>query len=105
MTTGSKPSRYIAWNLRALMDQRKLRRNQDLHRLLVDAGVKISSTQLARVVSQRPKRLTTEFLDALVTVLECDIADLMTVEMSEQSEPPAHAQQVIPISKKRPAIF
>ena len=85
------------------MDQRKIRRIQDLQRLLLQAGFIISSQQLARNVAHRPKKLSTELLDALVDVLDCDISDLLVLEKPEQVS--GETNGVIPMKRKRPAVF
>lgn len=105
MTSEQKPLHYLAWNLRALMDQRGIRRIADLHRRLRDVGVHKSSTQLSRIVAQRPKELSTDLLDALVTILDCDISDLLVLEKAAPHQEPEPAKGGTAPAKKRPPVF
>jgi DNA-binding Xre family transcriptional regulator len=87
------------------MAKRKIRRVTDLHRQLMELGVEISSAQLSRIVAQRPKHLNMEILDALLTVLDCDIADLISVEKPELPEQPAPAKSGGKSTANLPQIF
>jgi len=83
------PRKYLDWRLHILMAERRIRRVTDLHRMLQEVGVEISTTQLSRIVSQRPKRINTEVLDGLVTVLNCSIEDLLVAhDPEEENEKP-----------------
>jgi len=73
------PRVRIEWRLLQVMAERRIKRNTELVRLLSDVGVAISTTQLGRMVDRCPERLNTETLRGLLTVLRCEIGDLIRV--------------------------
>jgi len=72
--------RRLTWRLEILMAERKIRSATELHRLLVNYGYKITSSQLSRVVKDRPERVSTDLLDHLLEILNCEIGDLLRSE-------------------------
>ena len=87
-----KISRQMVWKLYLLMAKEKIRTVTELQRRLRVVGYNISTTQLARNVYERPQRINAEFLDALLTVFECDITDLMGVEEIGEGSEEAHEE-------------
>lgn len=71
------------WRLRVMMAERGITTVTELHRRLEPLGVKISTQQLNRVVSEIPQRLNTDLLAALLTVLKCTPNDLLYVDVPE----------------------
>ncbi|RQP36500.1 helix-turn-helix domain-containing protein [Burkholderia ubonensis] len=72
------PKKQLTWQLDVMMAKRRIRTNVELHRRLRDIGYEISSAQLGRLVEQQPPpRLNTELLCALMTVLDCEVHDLL----------------------------
>lgn len=69
----------IEWRLLQMMAERRIKQNTLLVERLRDVGVDISTAQLGRLVDRFPDRLNTETLRGLLTVLDCDIADLIRV--------------------------
>jgi DNA-binding Xre family transcriptional regulator len=49
----------------------------DLLGPLSDRGIKLSSSQVYRLVTERPERLSLKILMALLDILGCDMADLI----------------------------
>lgn len=78
----------IDWQLHMMMAKRRIKSNVELQRRLQGVGYEISSTQIGRLVDQRlPPRLTLELLRALITVLDCEVQDLLVVPSSPNEEP------------------
>lgn len=69
----------IEWRLLQMMAERRIKQNTLLVQKLRDVGVDISTAQLGRLVDRFPDRLNTETLRGLLTVLDCDISDLIRV--------------------------
>jgi DNA-binding Xre family transcriptional regulator len=69
----------IEWRLLQMMAERRIRRVTELRKKLLSLGIEISSQQIGRLVNQFPERLNTTYLRGLLTVLECDISDLIRV--------------------------
>ena len=67
----------LGWRLRVMMAERGIATATDLGRRLDAAGYSITSSQLSRVVENRPERISLEFLEALLAVLQCEVADLL----------------------------
>ena len=65
------------WRLREVMAARGLWSTTDLAPLLVERGIVLSSTQVYRLVTQTPERLSLRILMALCDALECTSTDLI----------------------------
>ncbi|MGC8732663.1 MAG: helix-turn-helix domain-containing protein, partial [Halothiobacillaceae bacterium] len=65
------------WRLAALMGEHKIRTGKELQRLLADHGYNITSSQLSRIIYDRPQQIKTALLDALGEVFDCTLNDLM----------------------------
>jgi DNA-binding Xre family transcriptional regulator len=65
------------WNLRLLMAKQGMFVTTDLVPLLAERGVVLSSTQVYRLVTQTPERLSLRTLMALCDILGCTPNDLI----------------------------
>ncbi|MDP8969698.1 MAG: helix-turn-helix transcriptional regulator [Actinomycetota bacterium] len=65
------------WNLRLLMAKHGLFATTDLAPLLAERGVVLSGTQVYRLVTQTPERLSLRTLMALCDILGCTPNDLI----------------------------
>lgn len=65
------------WNLRLLMAKQGMFATTDLAPLLAERGVMLSSTQVYRLVTQTPERLSLRTLMALCDILGCTPNDLI----------------------------
>lgn len=65
------------WRLREVMAARGLWQTTDLAPLLAERGIVLSSTQVYRLVTQTPERLSLRILMALCDALECTSTDLI----------------------------
>jgi DNA-binding Xre family transcriptional regulator len=65
------------WNLRLLMAKQGLFATTDLAPLLAERGVVLSGTQVYRLVTQTPERLSLRTLMALCDILGCTPNDLI----------------------------
>jgi DNA-binding Xre family transcriptional regulator len=65
------------WHLRQVMATRGMFSTTDLLGPLSERGIKLSSSQVYRLVTDRPERLSLKILMALLDVLDCDMADLI----------------------------
>ena len=75
MTTARKLG--YRWRLREVMAARGLWSTTDLAPLLVERGIVLSATQVYRLVTQTPERLSLRILMALCDALECTSTDLI----------------------------
>ncbi|GAA4091608.1 helix-turn-helix transcriptional regulator [Zhongshania borealis] len=71
------PRRQLTWNAREQMELRGLDRH-GLRDALVTVGVRLSYSQVCRLVSDQPGRLSLSFLEGLVTVLGCTPGQLIS---------------------------
>jgi DNA-binding Xre family transcriptional regulator len=67
-----------AWHLREVMARNKVYTATELVPLLHDRGIGLSASQVHRLVSGTPERLSLQVLSALCDILECTPADLVT---------------------------
>ena len=65
------------WHLRQVMATRGMFATTDLLGPLSERGIKLSSSQVYRLVTDRPERLSLKILMALLDILDCDMAELI----------------------------
>lgn len=65
------------WNLRTVMAQRGMFQTTDLIDPLARRGIELSSSQVYRLVVERPERLSLKVLMALLDILDCTMHDLI----------------------------
>ncbi|MGH3972755.1 MAG: helix-turn-helix domain-containing protein [Pseudonocardiaceae bacterium] len=65
------------WKLRELMATRGLFSTTDLRPKLVERGLHLSSSQVYRLVVDKPERLNLKALMALLDILDCQMDDLI----------------------------
>ncbi len=75
------PKKRLSWRLRVMMAERNITTATELQRLLEKSGYHITSSQLTRVIKDRPDRIGTDLLDHLLSVLNCDIGDLLRSDL------------------------
>ena len=59
------------WNLRQVMATRGMFQTTDLTGPLAERGINLSSSQVYRLVVERPERLSLKVLMALMDILDC----------------------------------
>jgi DNA-binding Xre family transcriptional regulator len=64
------------WHLRQVMAGRGMFAT-DLIEPLAARGIRLSSSQVYRLVSERPERLSLKILMALLDILDCSMSDLI----------------------------
>jgi DNA-binding Xre family transcriptional regulator len=67
-----------AWRLREVMAQHQIFTATDLMPLLRDRGIDLSASQVHRLVSNTPERLSLQVLSAFCDILGCTPADLIS---------------------------
>jgi DNA-binding Xre family transcriptional regulator len=65
------------WHLRKVMADRGMFSTTDLAGPLAQRGITLSSSQVYRLVTERPERLSLKILMALLDILGCTIDDLI----------------------------
>jgi DNA-binding Xre family transcriptional regulator len=65
------------WNLRQVMASRAMFQTTDLVEPLAQRGIRLSSSQVYRLVVERPERLSLKILMALLDILDCSMEDLI----------------------------
>jgi DNA-binding Xre family transcriptional regulator len=65
------------WHLRQVMAARGMFSTTDLTGPLACRGIRLSSSQVYRLVVERPERLSLKILMALLDILDCEMADLI----------------------------
>ena len=74
------------WHLRRVMADRGMFATTDLIEPLAERGVTLSSSQVYRLVTERPERLSLKILMALLDILDCSMDDLIEpVAVAEQA--------------------
>ena len=65
------------WHLRKVMADRGMFATTDLIEPLAQRGIHLSSSQVYRLVVERPERLSLKVLMALLDILDCSMDDLI----------------------------
>jgi DNA-binding Xre family transcriptional regulator len=65
------------WNLRQIMAIHGMFATTDLLEPLAQRGIRLSSSQVYRLVVERPERLSLKVLMALLDILDCTMDDLI----------------------------
>ncbi|MFF0132541.1 helix-turn-helix domain-containing protein [Streptomyces mirabilis] len=74
------------WHLRKIMADRGLFSTTDLIPLLQERGITLSSSQVYRLVVERPERLSLKILMSLLDILDCTMDDLIEPVATAGSE-------------------
>ena len=65
------------WHLRQVMASREMFQTTDLIEPLAQRGIHLSSSQVYRLVVERPERLSLKVLMALLDILDCSMDELI----------------------------
>lgn len=65
------------WHLRRVMAERDMFSTTDLLGPLAERGIRLSTSQVYRLVVERPERLSLKILMALLDILGCTMEDLI----------------------------
>jgi hypothetical protein len=71
------PKLDYQWHLRQVMAGRGMFATTDLIEPLAQRGIRLSSSQVYRLVTERPERLSLKVLMALLDILDCPVQDLI----------------------------
>lgn len=71
------------WHLAELMARRGLHNSTELAPLLRERGIDLSPSQVYRLVTGRPERVSLKVVAALCDVFECGIEDLITTTAAD----------------------
>lgn len=71
------PKLDYRWNLRQVMASRDMFATTDLIGPLAERGIRLSTSQIYRLVVERPERLSLKVLMALLDVLDCSMDELI----------------------------
>lgn len=82
MSTATTPAGAprLVWRLRQVMAARDMFKTTDLLPLLKDRGVRLSRSQIHRVVTSQPDRVNLHLLAALCDIFDCTASDLLIAE-------------------------
>jgi DNA-binding Xre family transcriptional regulator len=65
------------WNLREIMATRGMFNTTDIRPHLIERGITLSPTQIWRLVTEKPERLSLKILVALMDILDCHMEELI----------------------------
>lgn len=103
------PMERYGWRLAALMGEHKIRTGADLQRKLADVGYEITSSQVARIIYNRPRQVKTALLDALGEIFGCTLDDLMPLldpagrEVEQRAPAPKERKKRVRAPKATPS--
>src|SRR5260370_38936550 len=79
------------WHLRQVMASRGLFATTDLIEPLARRGIRLSSSQVYRLVVDRPGRLSLKIFLALLAILDCSLSELIEPAAPGGGVRPPHA--------------
>lgn len=79
------------WRLAELMARHGMHNSTDLAPLLRERGINLSASQIYRIVTQRPERVSLMLMAALSDIFDCGPQDLITVTAADAKRPRAAA--------------
>ena len=79
------------WHLRAVMASRGMFATTDLIEPLAARGIRLSSSQVYRLVAERPERLSLKILMALLDILGTSMGELIEPVAVLRAEPAVQA--------------
>jgi len=79
------------WRLAEVMARAGMHNSTDLAPLLRERGIDLSASQVYRVVTQRPERVSLKLLAALADIFSCGLEDLVTVTATDAGRKPQAA--------------
>lgn len=79
------------WHLREMMAQAGMHSTSTMGPLLAARSIQLSSSQVYRLVTEKPERLNLKVLMALLDILSCSIEDL--IEPIANSNAATHPQR------------
>ena len=74
------------WRLREVMAEHGMYKTTDLAAPLGERGIDLSPSQVHRLVSQRPERLSLTVLAALCDIFSCEPSQLITVDAHDVTQ-------------------
>ncbi|MGN2642166.1 MULTISPECIES: helix-turn-helix domain-containing protein [Nocardia] len=83
------------WRLRETMAAAGMFAANDLEPHLHDRGIKLSSVQVWRLVTQTPERLSLPVLAALCDIFDCTPADLIATKAENQARKAVAGDKVV----------
>jgi len=82
------------WHLRQIMAQHNLWKSTELRPLLRDRGINLSDTQIYRLVTGTPERISLSVLVALCDIFDCSPADLIEPRVELRAAKTANAPRL-----------
>lgn len=80
-------SRKIVWHARVVMAQRKVKSVSALARDLAKIGIKISVSQLGRLIDGHAGHWNQEVIEGMMHLLDCELSDLVRTEFNKEEAP------------------
>lgn len=81
-----KLKKRLTWRLRVMLAERNITTATELKRRLESYGYEITSSQLTRIIRERPERISTDLLDHLLAILRCEVTDLLRLDPIDQDQ-------------------
>jgi DNA-binding Xre family transcriptional regulator len=89
------------WHLAELMARHGMNNTTDLAVHLRERGIDLSASQIYRLVTQTPERVSLKFVAALCDIFECGIEDLITTTAADARRRTAVAGDVVDMNAMR----
>lgn len=79
---------HYEWMLAELMARNAMHNTTDLASHLEERGIKLSASQVYRLVTQRPERISLPILSALCDIFQVTPAELIQIHASDAAHQP-----------------
>lgn len=96
----------LEWRLRQMMAQRGIWSGAELGRLLEHkAGYTLSAPSISALLTESPRQMKAQTMDALCTALECTPSDLWHHTPSRMNQVPEQQEQPRAVNDASPRVF
>jgi DNA-binding Xre family transcriptional regulator len=92
------------WHLRRLMAAHDMWKTTELVPLLRERGVDLSASQVYRLVTDKPERLSMKVLIALCDILDCTPADLIDPYVEAATHKKTAGQSSVAVVELKPGL-
>ena len=92
------------WHLAELMARAGMHNSTDILPHLAERGIDLSPSQIYRLVSGRPERVSLQFMAAVCDIFDCEYSDIVTHTAANSQRKTAVSANVVDLNKAaRPA--
>jgi DNA-binding Xre family transcriptional regulator len=87
------------WRLAEILAKNGMHNSTDVIPFLRERGIDLSASQVYRLVTQEPERVSLKFIAAICDIFDCTPADLITTTAADQRRKQVAGGNVVELSR------